>query len=106
MAAIGGRAADAEEAPTLISDLFRAINDRIRELKDAPTGECAFICECEDEACMHVLRMTIPEYDAAREDPAQHAVLPGHQRPAVQDVVLRRDRFVVVKNVLRQGGGQ
>jgi hypothetical protein len=86
------------EPAGLVSDLFRAVNDRIRELKETTTGECEFVCECDDEACMHVMRMTVAEYDSARLDPAQFAVLPGHQRPASQNVLSRSERFVLVKD--------
>jgi len=85
------------EPSELLSDLFRAVNDRIRELKSSATGECDFVCECDDEACMHVIHLTIDEYDTARHDPEQFVVLPGHQRPALQHVVTRNQRFVLVK---------
>jgi hypothetical protein len=62
------------------------------------TDECEFVCECDDEACMHVMRMTAAEYDSARSDPAQLAVLPGHQRPASQNVISRGVAFVLVKD--------
>jgi hypothetical protein len=81
----------------LVSDLFRAVNERIRELREPATGECDFVCECNDEDCMHVMHMTIPEYDSARSDPEQFAVLPGHQLPGSESVISRGDRFVLVK---------
>jgi hypothetical protein len=87
-----------DESRSLVSDLFRAVNDRIRELNEAAVGECEFVCECGDEACMHVLHMTVAEYDAARSDRAQFALLPGHQRPTSQNIVSRSERFVLVKD--------
>jgi hypothetical protein len=81
-----------------VSELFRAVNDRIRELEGPLSVDCEFVCECSDEACMHVMWMTVLEYDSARSDPAHFAVLPGHQRPASQSVVRRSKRFVLVKD--------
>jgi hypothetical protein len=87
----------AGEPSELLSDFFRAVNDRIRELKSSATGECDFVCECDDEACMHVMHLTIDEYDTARHDAEHFVVLPGHHRPGSQHVVTRNKRFVLVK---------
>jgi hypothetical protein len=85
-----------EEAPLASAELFRAVNERIRELAGIWDGEYDFICECEDEDCTRVLRLTEAEYDALREDPGQLAVLPGHERRA-DEVISRGDRYVIVR---------
>ena len=46
---------------------------------------------------MHLMHLTIDEYDAARHDPEHFVVLPGHQRPGSQHVVTRNQRFVLAK---------
>jgi hypothetical protein len=80
----------------LVPELFRAVNDRIRELGDGwALGEYNFVCECVDDSCTRVLRMTADQYAALRDGPDQFAVLPGHQRPG--DVVVSAERgFLVV----------
>jgi hypothetical protein len=40
--------------------------------------------------------MTEQEYEVARADTAQFAVLPGHE-PAFAEIVARTDRYVLVK---------
>jgi hypothetical protein len=84
-----------EEAPPASSELFRAVNERIRELAGTWDGEYDFMCECEDEECTRVLRLT-EEYAALRADPGQFAVLPGHERRA-DEVISRGDRYVMVR---------
>jgi ATP-binding cassette, subfamily B, bacterial len=78
------------------SRLFRAINERIRELEGHPLGgEYEFCCECEDETCTGVLRLTGQEYESIRTETSRFAVLPGHEQPA-DELISRADRFVVI----------
>ena len=63
---------------TMTGDLFRQVNDRIRELGPTSFHEFDFVCECGHENCKHAMQLTETEYDAVREDPDQFAVLPGH----------------------------
>jgi hypothetical protein len=74
--------------------LFRAVNERIRDLAGEWLSECEFICECDDETCTRVLRMTVEQYEAVRTDPAAFAVLPGHEQP--RDRVLSRTEGLVI----------
>ena len=76
--------------------LFRAINERIRELEgNRPVGEYDFCCECEDETCTGVLRLTAQEYESVRANASLFAALPGHEQPA-DEVIRLTDRFVIV----------
>jgi ATP-binding cassette subfamily B protein len=75
--------------------LFRGVNERIRELEGDRLGEYEFCCECEDETCAAVLRLTAREFDSVRTEATWFIVLPGHeQRP--DEVIRRGHRFVVV----------
>jgi hypothetical protein len=84
--------------------MFRAINERIRELavrfgSDAGEG-LSFICECADETCVERLKLTVAQYDEVRAVPARFAVLPGHEvTPLVERVVYRSSDFVIVRKV-------
>jgi hypothetical protein len=80
----------------MMGDLFRLVNDRIHELGPPSLAEFDFVCECAHEGCTDAIRMTEPEYEAARADMAQFAVLPGHE-PAFSEIVARTDRYVLVK---------
>jgi ATP-binding cassette, subfamily B, bacterial len=75
--------------------LFRGVNERIRELEGDRSGEYDFCCECEDETCTGVLRLTAREYASARTEATWFVLLPGHEQPA-DEVVKRGDRFVVI----------
>jgi hypothetical protein len=66
-------------AVAVTAELFRAVNDRIRELERFWAGEHDFVCECSDESCVEVIRMTSEEYEALRAKPTQFAMLPGHE---------------------------
>ena len=79
-----------------MEDLFRLVNDRIHELGPPSLAEFDFVCECAQEGCTDAIRMTEPEYEAARADTAQIAVLPGHE-PELAEIVVRTDRFVLLK---------
>jgi hypothetical protein len=86
----------AAEAPASLPELFRAVNERIRELAGTWQGTYDFICECHDEECMRSLPLTEPEYRSLREQPGMYAVLPGHEQDGA-DVVARGERFVLVR---------
>jgi hypothetical protein len=77
--------------------LFRDINRRVRELVDGSDDEGCFFCECVDESCAAVLRMSGAEYDALCHDLGCYAVLPGHDDRELDTVVGRNDRYVLVR---------
>jgi hypothetical protein len=77
------------------AELFRAVNERIRELEGA-RDEYDFMCECEEESCTRVLRMTAERYEALRADPDCFVVLPGHERPT-DEVISRSARLLIVR---------
>ena len=84
--------------------MFRAINDRIRELagRFEQTGidTLSFICECADETCVERMELTVRQYDDVRAIPARFVVVPGHEAtPLVERVVYRSDDFVIVRKV-------
>ena len=81
--------------------MFRRVNERIvSDLQARRAGsdpELEIVCECSDRDCLRVLRIEVAEYEWLRLNPRRFAVLPGHEAPAVEDVVERHDRFVVVE---------
>jgi hypothetical protein len=87
---------DGKRQELLSSDLFRAVNERIRELAGEWLGDYDFMCECEDERCTRVLRMSAEQYEAVRSDPGTFVVLSGHESPQ-DEVVDGRDGLVVVR---------
>jgi hypothetical protein len=83
--------------------MFRAINERIRELVErfeAGSEPVPFICECSDETCVEKVSLTLEQYDELRALPARFVVAPGHEAtPLVERVVFRSSGFVIVRKV-------
>jgi hypothetical protein len=84
--------------------MFRAINERIRELAERfehVAGEqLAFVCECADETCVERVKLTPVQYDDVRAIPARFVVVPGHEAtPLVERVVFRSSGFVIVRKI-------
>jgi hypothetical protein len=89
--------------------LMREVNERIAEVdKAAEEASFApehnlfeFICECggdgnSQSGCEEHIRMTIQEYEDVRSQDDRFAVYPGHEKEALEWVVMRKDRFVLV----------
>ena len=80
--------------------LFRAVNERIRDVTEglaSITETFVIACECADIECIETLAIPPDEYVAVRGEPRQFAVLPGHVYPDVERVVEERDAYVVVE---------
>ncbi len=80
---------------------FRDANDRIgaaaaeHDVVDA----VPFICECADERCTEIVRLSLEEYDHVRLEPTHFVNAIGHETAArgYGEVIARNDRFVVVR---------
>jgi hypothetical protein len=77
--------------------LLREVNERIRDLEHGrASGLYDLVCECGDDTCTAVMRMTAEEYEAVRSEPGTYAVLPNHE--CVTDIVVRRwEGYVVIR---------
>jgi hypothetical protein len=80
--------------------LFREINERIDAVSAdvglAPDERVRFVCECSDVDCTEWLDLALDEYEAIRRDATHFVVTPGHERDALERVVKRTERYVVV----------
>ena len=76
--------------------LFREVNERIREIT-TDYGDAEFLCECGDPTCALPVALDLAEYEAVRENPAQFVLVPGHEMPEVEDVVMQNERYAVVR---------
>ena len=80
--------------------LYREVNEAIGSLAAAPEAAGAlhpWICECGDATCAERVLLSRGEYEAVRADPIAFFVLPGHEIPDVETVVLRTPRYHVVR---------
>lgn len=71
--------------------MFRAINERIRELAgrfaQQPEESLAFVCECSDESCVERVQLTLQQDDDLRGTPARLVIVSGHEAiPLVERV--------------------
>ncbi|MHB8470216.1 MAG: hypothetical protein ACYDCH_10740 [Gaiellaceae bacterium] len=84
--------------------MFRAINERIRELASRfdhlDEEDVSFVCECADETCVERVELSPAQYDEMRALPARFVVVPGHEAtPLVERVIFRSNDFVIVRKV-------
>lgn len=79
---------------------FRALNERLQEIGAAWEGRDGvmdIVCECGDEDCTLPIRLTPGEYESVRAEETQFAVVSGHVRPEVEDVVSQRQGWTLVR---------
>lgn len=80
--------------------VFRQINERLNELAEkfgSPGEPMDLICECGNVHCDERIRVGGEDYEALRSDPRLFAIVPGHEKEDVEDVVERRDGYDIVR---------
>lgn len=79
--------------------LFRAVNERIKELGETilnAASEIDFACECNDIDCHRPIVMTIEEFDAIDRAANRFIVCRGHEDLDLEDVVGEHDGYLIV----------
>jgi hypothetical protein len=79
--------------------IFREANEQIRTLRDEFVGLDAntpFVCECDDEACRTIIRLTLPDYEAIRAHPTRFAIANGHGSNTAT-LIGRNDGYFVIE---------
>jgi hypothetical protein len=89
--------------------LIREVNERIesfdKSLHDQGFRDSAmtfeFQCECgagagQAPGCEEQVEMTLNEYEELRAQDDRFVVHPGHERPELEDIVRKTERFLVV----------
>jgi queuine/archaeosine tRNA-ribosyltransferase len=80
--------------------LFRGVNERIAVSAERfGSDDASFVCECDDPACTHRIRVTLEEYDEVRSDGAQFLVDEEHVNHQVERIVERRRCYALVEKV-------
>jgi hypothetical protein len=80
--------------------LFRETNERVEERVRLFVGaeeRFGLLCECAALECKERITLSRDEYGRVRSDPAQFVVKPGHTVDELEDVLLRNDRFEIVR---------
>lgn len=80
-------------------ELFRAVNERIREVGNdfdlSALEALEFLCECADACCMELLTLTLDEYERVPRTGHSFLVKPGHEQSEQRIVVSSAQYFVV-----------
>jgi hypothetical protein len=69
---------------------------KARELNER-FGLGFFICECGDGSCHEVIRLPLEIYKSVRADERRFVIRPGHDMPDMEDVVVSRTDWAVVR---------
>ncbi len=80
--------------------VFREVNERLDSLQRAfasVTDRVSLVCECGDGTCVAQVEMTTRDYEELRADPTQFAVVRGHDVGDLEQVVVSRDGYDVVR---------
>jgi len=84
---------------------FRLANESLEQKADELdlSGErTPYLCECEDELCTKVIRLSREEYEQVRKYPKRFVMVPGHQEPADR-VVQEEAGFTVIEKSGEEG---
>jgi len=73
----------------------RRINEAI-ERGEGDAVAAVFVCECGYLGCNATVELSIADYEAVRTDFDRFLVVPGHEMEAVDEVVERHERHLVV----------
>jgi hypothetical protein len=80
---------------------FREANERISETasREGIDERIPFICECAEERCTEIVRLSLEEYEAVRASGTDFLNAVGHEVAAGPhgEVVERNDSYVVVR---------
>ncbi len=80
---------------------FREANERISATAERQemVDEIPFLCECAEEACTAIVRLSHEEYESVRADATHFLNAPGHEVAAgpYGEVIERNHRYVVVR---------
>jgi hypothetical protein len=86
--------------------LFRAVNEEVEELQRGMAAvsddRMHIVCECGNINCVERLVVPIRKYEEIRSDSALFFIVPGHEKPDVEDVVEDVGAYAVVRK--EEGG--
>ena len=108
------RRADAECIARLGENeaLYRDVNEHIAEvaahLFDEADGPITFrfLCECCSVTCVEQVALSLDDYRRVRSEGSWFVVVPGHELPAIERVVERREEYLVVEKTDRLARGR
>lgn len=78
---------------------YRTVNEAIERghAGDPPGRPIGFRCECSRMGCNAIVLLPKAEYEAVRSSGRRFFMLDGHETPEIEDVLERRDDYIVVQ---------
>ena len=83
--------------------VFRTVNEQIVKMTDrfrAQLSDIDIVCECASTSCVGTIRIAAEEFAKFERAEATFLVLPGHEDESVEQVVERRESYVVVRKAV------
>jgi len=85
--------------------VLREVNEHIAEKTSdlearglaADDETSVYLCSCGQPDCEESLELTLSEFESAHARSDQFVVAPGHNLPAIEEVVAEHDGYVVVR---------
>lgn len=92
--------------------VFRSVNEQIVKMTErfrAQLSDIDIVCECSDGSCAGTIRLSVDAFAAVERVAGTFLVLPGHEQPEIEEVVARKEQYVLVRKSERaleqaQGG--
>jgi hypothetical protein len=84
----------------LNESVFRRVNEQLEDLAERfprRDGVLDLVCECGNASCTARLRIEPAEYEGIRSDSRHFAIVPGHEKEDVEEVVSSGDGYDVVR---------
>ena len=82
--------------------VYREVNEAIAQTAGRfDAGAVDLVCECGDAECTARVTADLATYERVRAHPTQFILMPGHEQPAVERVVERRDDYAIVEKIER-----
>ena len=70
-----------EEQARRNEEMFKQANEQIAERRSELTeldGSTPYLCECEEETCTEIVRLTLEEYERVRAGGSRFVIATGH----------------------------
>ena len=82
-------------------EVFRDVNERIEQGAEqhAVSAPLPFHCECSRTSCFETIEIPPDRYAAIVRERYHFVVIPGHEEPTIERVVVTEAGFVVVEKI-------
>ena len=83
--------------------MFREVNENIEkaaiEHRYEATELPVFVCECSNDQCGDLIRLSLPEYEDVRRHGDRFFIVPGHEIPEIERVIETYEHHAVIEKI-------